>query len=219
MNRFAGLVFALALPAAAIAQQWDYLADAELGGRRFAMPVQMTAAPIDDAGIADRVSTVYTGIPGPYSAFASAAGVMGFDDYSAAGESAPFLLDSLRFVGGTSAAGGQVRFEFYNPDASPAGSFTVALPTAGDSIWTITITPNIFVVPNAGFMQLNALTATGRWFFTSTAPTVGSNNIAVGTGSNLAPQRYNAFELKSVPEPASMALIALGALFLRGRRS
>jgi len=219
MNRFAGLVFALALPAAAIAQQWDYVADAEVGGRTFTMPVQISAAPLGGSDIIDRVSTVYSSMAGSPGAFAAAAGPIGFDDYSVVGETAPFLLDNLRFAGGTTAVGGQIRFEFYNPDSSAAGNFTVSLPTAGNFFWTINITPGLFFVPNSGILQLNALTATGQWFLTTSAPTVGTNDINFGAGSGLNPKRNQMFELNSVPEPTSMALIAIGALFLRGRRS
>ncbi|HYE60622.1 MAG TPA: hypothetical protein VD997_01380 [Phycisphaerales bacterium] len=172
-----------------------------------------------------RVAPVYSGIPGPYSAFAAATGAAGFDDYTSTVTGGAFTIASLRFVGGVAQANGTMRINFYNPDATLATFANITLPSAGDFIWTITFgtlpdgSDSAFVVPSAGFMEMVVGAGfTGRWFFTTTAPTVGSNNIAVGTGSTLNPQRRSAFELNAVPSPASLALLGVGGLMVTRRR-
>lgn len=169
------------------------------------------------------ISTVYSGVPGPYSAFGRAAGNAGFDDYtSTAGSN--FNMAKFVFVGGVANAGESMRFEFYDAAAVLVNSATLALPSGGDFIWTITFgtlpdgSDSTFGVANAGFVQIVTTVGTGRWFFTSTAPTVGANNVAVGTGAGLNPQRNNAFEIVMAPTPGSLALLGLGGLAAARRR-
>ncbi|GEM_PF-1489932 len=168
---------------------------------------------------------VYSGIPDPYSAFARATGVLSTDDYQAATSAPTFVLDNLQFVGGVGATNGIIDINFFNSAQTFVTGFGVQLPQAGDFIWTISGLSNLGAIPSNGFMQLTARTgSTGRWFFTTTAPTIGTNSTAVGTGSGLNPQRNNAFQLTSaVPEPGSVALLIGmttmgGMLVLRRRR-
>jgi hypothetical protein len=176
-------------------------------------------------GYSNRLATSYTGIPGPYSAFTAATGNAGFDDYGTSITDSSFALASMRFVGGVTSIGGTMQFRFYDSTATLFSSASVNLPSAGDFIWTITFgtlpdgSDSTFQVPNNGFLELVVgANTTGRWFMTTTGPTVGTNNIAVGTGSTLNPQRYNAFELIAVPAPASLALLGLGGLVATRRR-
>jgi hypothetical protein len=184
-----------------------------------------TATPIDVGQYQGRAGTnVYTGQAGPYSAFAVATGVASFDDYVST-QAAPFNLAQFVFVGGVAQAGGGMTVAFFDTAANPVSNFHITLPQAGDFIWTITLgTPpdgldSTFVAPQAGFVQITVDAAnTGRWFFTSTAPTVGTNDVTVGSGSQLTPQRNNAFSLVEVPAPGSLALLGLGGLVARRRR-
>lgn len=187
--------------------------------------ISATALPIGGINFEDRttLTTVYTGIPGPYSAFGAAAGPVGFDDYDSTDPYPTMILGSIRFVGGVTAVGGTMQFDFYDTNLQLANTFTVNLPQAGNFIWTITLGANggkdsVFTIPSDGVLEISAINgATGAWFMTTTAPTVGSNNIAFGTGSTLNPQRYNAFELNAVPAPGALALVGLGGL-VAGRR-
>ncbi len=193
-----------------------------------ASAVTLTWAPIDgELAPAVAPSTYYTGIPGPYSAFAAASGLVGFDDYQSTASGPLMGLSTLRFVGGVTTAGQQARFNFYNGDGTPiAQTAFLAFPQGGDFIWNINFgtaalnnEDTQFFVPTSGFMEMQvAAGSTGRWFFTTTAPTVGTNNVAVGTGGTLNPPRRNAFELNAIPTPGAAALLGFGGLAAFRRR-
>ncbi|MFA6045849.1 MAG: PEP-CTERM sorting domain-containing protein [Phycisphaerales bacterium] len=181
------------------------------------------------AGYQARVNPVYTGQAGPYSAFAAATGAIGFDDYGATTGDSSTVLASLVFVGGVSVAGDTIDLQFYTPSGNLFNSTALALPQAGNFIWTITFgaqpdgSDSTFVVPTNGILQLVASSTsgttagTGRWFLTGTAPVLGTNNAAFGAGS-ATPVPYQAFSLNAVPTPASLALMGLGGLVIGRRR-
>lgn len=185
------------------------------------------ASPIDfsggDVGARD-LTPVYSGIPGPYSGFAAAAGQASVDDYTTTAPGPSVTLANFQFVGGVVDAGGSLTVNFYDSTSTLANSFSVTLPNGGDFVWTITLGPgdgstSTFAVPSAGFAEMVVDDATtGRWFFTTTAPTVGANDVATGTGSVLSPQRNNAFAMTAVPAPASLALLGIGGLLGTRRR-
>lgn len=176
-------------------------------------------------GYAGRTTSVYDSIPGPYSAFGRAAGQAGIDDYGTAVTDPTMLLAQFKFVGGVNTAGQGLRVNFYDSTNTLSNFFTATLPSGGDFIWTITLglqpdgSDSTFAVPNNGSVEIviNA-DSTGRWFLTSTAPSVGTNDITVGTGGGLNPQLYNAFGLVAVPAPASLALLGVGGLLASRRR-
>ena len=178
------------------------------------------------AAIQDVPTVVYSGVPGPYSAFASATGVCGFDDYHASVSTSVFKLDSLKFVGGTAAVNGRIDFQFFDSSANYVGGFFSNLPSAGDFIWTINGLSGLNLnIPKDGILQIVAGAGSGtgsgvagRWFLTTTAPTIGTNSVTYGTGSGLNPQRNNAFELTAVPEPTSMVALTAGVAALLRRR-
>lgn len=163
---------------------------------------------------------VYSSIPGPYSAFAAAA-FAGKDDYvTNLGGTGNFTADAFKFVGGVTAVGGILDIFFL--DAAGTGvisSFGVALPTAGDFIWTITLNGTSGLpAAKAGQVQIQTRTPSlGRWFLTSTAAAPGTNSFASGYGSSAG--LIAAFEFQElVPAPASLALLGMGGLVVGRRR-
>lgn len=219
------IVFVLALAACAGAASAQTFGDA-----RLLQPGEysITATPIDTAWSNPEAvpGLVYSGIPGPYTAFAAGA-FTHRDDYAALPLNGNDRLWSLRFVGGVSAPGGVLDFFFLDTGAtggSPTviSSFAVALSQAGDFIWTITFNPSVAprptILQNGGLQIQTRAGTTGRWFFTSTAPSVGGNDVAVGTGSGLTPQRNQAFEITTIPTPGAAALLGLGGLAMARRR-
>ncbi len=131
------------------------------------------------------------------------------------------ILSEYSFVGGVTAANGILWFDFYDDEAAYVDGFGVQFPQAGNYIWTITISEP-FVVPNAGYHSIEADdtygNTTGKWFLNSEIPTVGSTTDWPGyIDDDDVPLNFK-FELVSVPEPATLALLGLGALALIRRR-
>jgi uncharacterized protein (TIGR03382 family) len=218
-------VFVLALAACAGAASAQTFGEARLL-QPGEYSLTATALEAGWAGPEAAPGVVYSGIPGPYTALTAGAFTQR-DDYSAA---AP-LGDSNRvwsftFVGGVAAANGVLDVFFLDTGAiGPANvvsSFGVMLPRAGDFIWTITFNPAIAPRPTIaqnGGVQIQSRTGTaGRWFFTGTAPSVGGNDVGVGTGAGLAPQRNQAFEIVTIPTPGAAALLGLAGVALARRR-
>src|SRR6185436_5175674 len=71
------------------------------------------ADPIELGGYTARNTPVYDSIPGPYSAFARAAGLAGIDDYGTSVTDPTMLLAQFKFVGGVNTAGQSLRVNFY----------------------------------------------------------------------------------------------------------
>lgn len=180
--------------------------------------LSVTAAGLDEVTPAG--TPVYAGIPGPYTAYAVGAFAEN-DDYQTGG-AGNFQCDVVKFVGGVSAVGGTLDFFFLDSTGvNVISSFAVALPSAGDFIWTITLTPGPgFTAAHDGRLHIQTrLGTTGRWFMTTSAPTTGTNSLAVGHGSELVNPARAAFELQElVPSPGSLALLGLGGLAAARRR-
>ena len=149
---------------------------------------QITMVSLDES-IQGTTTSIYSNIDAPsgYVAFPAGNGVLGADDYVSTG-SGTQALESLRFVGGVELDGGTLNFEFFNAAGDTlVDAFSVALPSGGNFIWTITLGGAINV-DAAGILQISTdSTSTGQWFLSSDGPTVGSedvNFLGAGDGIN-----------------------------------
>ena len=162
----------------------------------------------------------YNAVPGPYSAIGVGDGPRGFTYYETSNAGGTMFLGQMQFVGGTDTIGGGVTFNFYDwagvvgEIGDLVNSFSVALPSAGDFIWTITL-DEAFVIPTFGFVEMvNGTGGLSRWFLTPTAPTVGT---AFGSPFEAFPTQAFAL-IEGVPAPGAIALLGMAGLLGSRRR-
>jgi hypothetical protein len=178
--------------------------------------IDITAEEIGSGLYTTRADTaVYSHTSGSYSAF-NAANYLGFDDYTTTlspGQSTASLT-TMKFVGGVTTANTSLRFNFYDAAGSTlVNSFEIGFGQAGNFIWTITGLGG-FNVASKGVMEVVGVgNATGQWFLSQSATTVGSDDRSFG--DNTAAFQHS-FQL-SVPAPGSLAILGLGGL-VAGRR-
>ncbi|MFZ4572996.1 MAG: hypothetical protein ACOYN0_01280 [Phycisphaerales bacterium] len=178
-----------------------------------ALAIDVSAAPIgEEPGYAERGVPIFSAMPGPFAAFPAATGSIGFDDYDSILPGGYDVLTDFKFVGGVTTIGGRLDFNFYHPDGTLISNFFVTLPQAGNFIWTIN---NInIIIPTDGIVEaVAAADTTGRWYLSTTAPTLGTQNAAFGGAGGGNSHR---FELQ-VPAPGAAALMGLAGL-VAGRR-
>lgn len=177
-------------------------------------PVPLTTVTGEAMGTPDsglRTATDYSNmnLAGVINWSTTGTGHFSIDDYD--GVETDNLLETFRFTGGVTAAGGVLFFEFYDTGGAYVDSFGVQLPYVGGYNWTITITTP-FLVPADGFCQIwadNGIVVqptTGIWYANINAPTIGTtgtaypNLVSPLTGNHLD----HKFEINFVPEPTTL---------------
>jgi hypothetical protein len=193
-----------------------------------------------DGGVQHGTFTIYSQMsgPGPFGAVTGAGGGVSIDDYDST--LAPGVyneLISFRFTGGVARTGEVLFFTFFSEIAPSSftfiSSFGVQFPIPGNYNWTITIGApasqfypgdgivRMWADPGLGFPGAPPGAATGAWFMDTVAPTAGSTNPSPFPGftdGNGRPLNHR-FEINSgVPEPATLAMLGLGALTLIARK-
>jgi hypothetical protein len=189
---------------------------------------QVHADPLDSViggGYNPRGIAVYDSLAGPFSSFGANTGMVGYDDYGTAVSDNSMPLAQFKFVGGVTNANEQATFNFYTTSHTLVNTFSVAFPQGGAFTWTVTFGTlpdggdSTFMVPNNGFVEMVvASNATGRFFMTTTSPSVGTNDLLVGSPAERGLERYQAFGLIVAPAPGSLGLLALGGLAASRRR-
>lgn len=179
----------------------------------------ITATPLGsiDFTRGDADPTWYSAIEGPYNSFAAATGSVGFDDYGTAADD-DIVLTSWRFVGGVQQVGGTMSFQFFDADQQFVDSFGIALPQAGNFIWTITINSEVIIPANGIVQAVVGEDFTGQWFLGATPPTIGTNDDTFGGASGGA--LSHRFEINGVlvPTPGAVALLGMAGLAATRRR-
>lgn len=175
----------------------------------------VTAQPLDSGVYSARDQVVYSSIPGPYQHIAGGLNSSVSDDFTTTLGAAQDLT-AMRFVGGVADAttGNNVlHFSILDLSSTEVGAFDVAIPQAGNFIWTINGFAGSGVqVPTGGTFTISSGTATTTmsWFTTNTAASPGTN-VADANGE------YQSFEL-TVPSPTGLAALGMGALAFGRRR-
>jgi hypothetical protein len=164
----------------------------------------------------------YNNQDGPYSAFppsGAADGPLGVADYQSIATN-NIAMEEFVFVGGVDTVDAVIFVDFFDAGGNFLDGFGVALPEAGNFIWTITT--GGLEVAAGGFVQMNIDDGTngplglGQWFLNDTPAAVGDALAADidGTAFNFA-FSINGFE---VPAPGAAALLGLGGLVATRRR-
>jgi len=179
--------------------------------------IDVTAQEIDSGLYTSRADTaVYRHMDGTYAAF-PASSSLGFDDYTTTAFPGDSMvsLSSMRFVGGVTTANTSLRFNFYNAAGNTLlNSFDATFGQAGNFIWTINNLGGMNIASKGIVEVLGLDGATGKWYLSNSATTIGSDDRSFGDNTALY---QHSFEL-SVPAPGSLALLGLGGVMNRRRR-
>ena len=149
----------------------------------------------------------------------------GNDDYQIGGPTCPewpadqFEICEITFIGGVPNANDQLRFDFFEADGTWVTAFAGTFPSAGIYIWTLSWDcPTGLYVPDDGIFQIGVYgtTTSFSWISETDSAEIGTEDITY-LGPNAEESWTFAFA-GCVPEPASLSLLALGALVLIRRR-
>lgn len=170
---------------------------------------------------------VYDSLSGNLNTPAATTNLPVVDDYTstlASGDFfATFRVHSFSFVGGpifsgaSTAQNSTLRFTFLNQFGGFVSSTSVQFDTSGSFLRTVdALSLNLFAAEKGFFQVTSSATTAATMAFTDAAPSVGSNSPTVGNPVNGV--RAFSITAAAAPEPAPLALLALGALGLLTRR-
>lgn len=165
---------------------------------------------------------LYDNQAGPYQAFPpSAVNPIGVGDYQSVATN-NIDVSEFVFVGGVNTAGSVVFFDFFDAGGNFLDGFGVALPQAGNFIWTITTTDLEIAADGIVSMDVddgtNGPAGLAQWFLTAGAAAVGNAGIADFANG---PDSFNfAFAISGteIPAPGAIALLGLGGAVATRRR-
>ena len=178
------------------------------------------------SGPATRDATVYSNLnhAGGYYDLSVPSGAANAirDDYVSTVTAGTFTLPQFKFTGGSDVVDGVLWFNYYDAAGTYIDHVGAILPAAGVHTWTITLQTPKTNVPRAGFWEMEADSSgagncNGTWSASTDAPTVGSTaDAAPGYNDPFGTPLNCKFEF--IPEPATLALLALGGLLILRRR-
>jgi MYXO-CTERM domain-containing protein len=179
---------------------------------------------IGDTAQARGFSSLYNNQDGPYSAFPPAGAVdnpIGVADYQSIATN-NIDVGEFVFVGGVDTMDTVVFFDFFDAGGTFLDGFGVALPEAGNFIWTIT--PTDLEIAADGLVQMtvddgtNGPAGLATWFLNENTASVG-NAGAIDVSAGLSSFNF-AFSINGteVPAPGAVALLGLGGLVASRRR-
>jgi len=182
-------------------------------------------------GTAARAQVVYSSLAGTFTNTAAVTDFAYVDDYTTSlfRPTDPFVttfrLGTLSFVGGptftgaSTAANSTIRFSFLDQFGGPVSTFTQTFATSGSFLRTLDVSGLNITAATKGFFQVTTGPTTAASFeFTNAAPTIGTNDPAIGNFRNTAQPGVKAFSFSvaAAPEPGTVALVAMGLMGTAG---
>jgi hypothetical protein len=209
-----------------------FVASLVLVGSVTAAPLGLSLAagtPLDAGGpaVLARTSTKYSNMVLPGQNGGSYQMQLGFfgeaDDFTTAAQT-PFLLSSMRFVGGVTDVNCRLSFFFFDMSGTPCGSFQRSFTQTGLFAYTFAdLESQRIMVPTSGWLQvLPSIDNAGAWVLNSATPTIGSTmpdtfQFPSGYLDDSGHYCNYKFELNAVPEPTAFMCMSFAGWLLRRR--